>query len=179
MKEKARELTFSATNLSGEPVDTEIVYQVFKSNDRNNKTGEKVLQATTASNKKFLPEALYRLPSGSYVLRISAKDTLGRESTASQDFLLFSLDDKRPLIPTADWFYQDGEEFEGDSPATIYVGSSEKSIYLLYDVFSGNKRVESRRVQFSDSIVSFPLTYKQEYGNGVMVSVAFVKDGKL
>lgn len=179
VKEKARELTFSATNLSGEPVDTEIVYQVFKSNDRNNKTGEKVLQATTASNKKFLPEALYRLPSGSYVLRISAKDAQGRECTASQDFLLFSLDDKRPPIPTADWFYQDGEEFEGDSPATIYVGSSEKSIYLLYDVFSGNKRVESRRVQFSDSIVSFPLTYKQEYGNGVMVSVAFVKDGQL
>lgn len=39
--------------------------------------------------------------------------------------------------------------------------------------------MESRRVQFSDSIVSFPLTYKQEYGNGVMVSVAFVKDGQL
>lgn len=179
VKEKARELTFSVTNLSGEPVDTEVIYQVFKPNKSNHEPGEKVLQATVASNNKFVPEALYRLPSGSYILKISAKDAQGRECTESQGFLLFSLGDKRPPIATTDWFYQDGEKFEGDSPATIYVGSSEKNIYLLYDVFSGNKRVESRRVQFSDSIVSFPLTYKQEYGNGVMVSVAFVKDGQL
>ena len=152
---------------------------MFKPNKSNHEPGEKVLQATVASNKKFVPEALYRLPSGSYILKISAKDAQGRECTESQGFLLFSLGDKRPPIATTDWFYQDGEKFEGDSPATIYVGSSEKNIYLLYDVFSGNKRVESRRVQFSDSIVSFPLTYKQEYGNGVMVSVAFVKDGQL
>ena len=74
VKEKARELTFSVTNLSGEPVDTEVIYQVFKPNKSNHEPGEKVLQATVASNKKFVPEALYRLPSGSYILKISAKD---------------------------------------------------------------------------------------------------------
>ena len=74
VKEKARELTFSVTNLSGEPVDTEVIYQVFKPNKSNHEPGEKVLQATVASNNKFVPEALYRLPSGSYILKISAKD---------------------------------------------------------------------------------------------------------
>ena len=90
VKEKARELTFSVTNLSGEPVDTEVIYQVFKPNKSNHEPGEKVLQATVASNKKFVPEALYRLPSGSYILKISAKDAQGRECTESQGFLLFS-----------------------------------------------------------------------------------------
>lgn len=112
VKEKARELTFSVTNLSGEPVDTEVIYQVFKPNKSNHEPGEKVLQATVASNKKFVPEALYRLPSGSYILKISAKDAQGRECTESQGFLLFSLGDKRPPIATTDWFYQDGEKFE-------------------------------------------------------------------
>lgn len=77
VKEKARELTFSVTNLSGEPVDTEVIYQVFKPNKSNHEPGEKVLQATVASNNKFVPEALYRLPSGSYILKISAKDAQG------------------------------------------------------------------------------------------------------
>lgn len=132
VKEKARELTFSVTNLSGEPVDTEVIYQVFKPNKSNHEPGEKVLQATVASNNKFVPEALYRLPSGSYILKISAKDAQGRECTESQGFLLFSLGDKRPPIATTDWFYQDGEKFEGDSPATIYVGSSERiSIFFM------------------------------------------------
>lgn len=78
VKEKARELTFSVTNLSGEPVDTEVIYQVFKPNKSNHEPGEKVLQAAVASNKKFVPEALYRLPSGSYSLKISAKDAPGQ-----------------------------------------------------------------------------------------------------
>ena len=77
---------------------------MIKPNKSTHEPGEKVLQATVASNKKFVPEALYRLPSGSYILKISAKDAQGRECTESQGFLLFSLCDKRPPIATTDWF---------------------------------------------------------------------------
>ena len=65
--------------------------------------------------------------------RLSAKDTQGRECTASKNFLLFSLNDKRPPFVITDGFYQDGLEFDAASPATIYIGSSEKNVYLLYD----------------------------------------------
>lgn len=78
-----------------------------------------------------------------------------------------------------DWFYQDGLEFDAASPATIYIGSSEKNVYLLYDVFAGNKRLESKRIQLSDSVISFRFPYKKEYGDGILVSMAFVKDGRL
>ncbi|WP_455671438.1 alpha-2-macroglobulin family protein [Phocaeicola sp.] len=182
VKEKAEELTFSAMNLLGEPVDTDVVYQVYKvdqSNPLMPKEGKCVLEATARSNKGFIPKGIYALPSGSYRLKIQAKDDRGRECKAMNDFVLFSLNDKRPPIPTDIWFYQDGTEFNGSSPASIYVGSSERDVYLLYDVFAGDKRVESKRIHFSDSIVSFHFPYRAEYGNGIMVSVAFVKDGKL
>lgn len=65
------------------------------------------------------------------------------------------------------------------SPATVYIGSSEKNVYLLYDVFAGNKRLESKRIELSDSVVSFRFPYKKEYGDGILVSMAFVKDGRL
>lgn len=182
VKEKKLEIKLTAMNLSGEPVDTPVTYQVVemeKQKDGQEKEGRKVLTGTVEANKSFIPEAIYALPSGNYRLKLSAKDTQGRECTAFKNFLLFSLNDKRPPFVITDWFYQDGLEFDAASPATIYIGSSEKNVYLLYDVFAGNKRLESKRIQLSDSVVSFRFPYKKEYGDGILVSMAFVKDGRL
>lgn len=182
VKEKKLEIKLTAMNLSGEPADTLVTYQVVemeKQKDGQEKEGRKVLTGTVEANKSFIPEAIYALPSGNYRLKLSAKDTQGRECTASKNFLLFSLNDKRPPFVITDWFYQDGLEFDAASPATIYIGSSEKNVYLLYDVFAGNKRLESKRIQLSDSVISFRFPYKKEYGDGILVSMAFVKDGRL
>ena len=182
VKEKKLEIKLTAMNLSGEPVDTPVTYQVVEmeeQKDGQEKEGRKVLTGTVEANKSFVPEAIYALPSGNYRLKLSAKDTQGRECTASKNFLLFSLNDKRPPFVITDWFYQDGLEFDAASPATVYIGSSEKNVYLLYDVFAGNKRLESKRIQLSDSVISFRFPYKKEYGDGILVSMAFVKDGRL
>ena len=182
VKEKKLEIKLTAMNLSGEPVDTPVTYQVVEmeeQKDGQEKEGRKVLTGTVEANKSFVPEAIYALPSGNYRLKLSAKDTQGRECTASKKFLLFSLNDKRPPFVITDWFYQDGLEFDAASPATVYIGSSEKNVYLLYDVFAGNKRLESKRIELSDSVVSFRFPYKKEYGDGILVSMAFVKDGRL
>ena len=182
VKEKKLEIKLQAMNLSGEPVDTPVTYQVVEmeeQKDGQEKEGRKVLTGTVEANKSFVPEAIYALPSGNYRLKLSAKDTQGRECTASKNFLLFSLNDKRPPFVITDWFYQDGLEFDAASPATVYIGSSEKNVYLLYDVFAGNKRLESKRIELSDSVVSFRFPYKKEYGDGILVSMAFVKDGRL
>ncbi len=182
VKEKKLEIKLTAMNLSGEPVDTPVTYQVVEmeeQKDGQEKEGRKVLIGTVEANKSFVPEAIYALPSGNYRLKLSAKDTQGRECTASKNFLLFSLNDKRPPFVITDWFYQDGLEFDAASPATVYIGSSEKNVYLLYDVFAGNKRLESKRIELSDSVVSFRFPYKKEYGDGILVSMAFVKDGRL
>ena len=182
VKEKKLEIKLTAMNLSGEPVDTPVTYQVVEmeeQKDGQEKEGRKVLTGTVEANKSFVPEAIYALPSGNYRLKLSAKDTQGRECTASKNFLLFSLNDKRPPFVITDWFYQDGLEFDAASPATIYLGCSERNVYLLYDVFEGNKSLESKRIQLSDSVVSFRFPYKKEYGDGILVSMAFVKDGRL
>ena len=182
VKEKKLEIKLTAMNLSGEPVDTPVTYQVVEmeeQKDGQEKEGRKVLTGTVEANKSFVPEAIYALPSGNYRLKLSAKDTQGRECTASKNFLLFSLNDKRPPFVITDWFYQDGLEFDAATPATVYIGSSEKNVYLLYDVFAGNKRLESKRIELSDSVVSFRFPYKKEYGDGILVSMAFVKDGRL
>lgn len=183
VKEKRTEMKMTAVNLSNQPVDVLVAYRVVeldKRDDGTEKEGREVLAATTLANRSFVPETIYSLPSGSYRLKASARDAQGRECMTEKDFVLFSLADKRPPVLTTDWFYQDGgEETDGRFPTTIYMGSSEKNVCLFYDVFAGNKRLESRQIQLSDSVVAFRFPYKEEYGDGILVSLAFVKRGKL
>ncbi len=173
IKEKTVQPQLTALNLSGEPMPVQITCQVVEQD-----SDKKVWEGITTANTTLPAEAINALPSGKYRLLLSAKDEQGRECTAEQDFLLFSLEDKRPPFTTTDWFYQDGSEFDAASPATLYIGSSEKDVYLLYDVFAGNKHLESRRIQFTDSVLSFRFPYKPEYGEGIRVCFAFVKNGQ-
>ncbi len=174
VKEKSVNLQLTAVNLSGEPMDVQIAYQITEPNSDKN-----VLEGVATANTNLSVEAINALPSGKYRLLLSVKDEQGRECKAEEEFLLFSLNDQHPPFATPDWFYQDGREFDAASPATLYIGSSEKDVYLLYDVFAGNKRLESRRIQFTDSVLTFRFPYKQEYGDGIRVCFAFVKNGQL
>ncbi len=178
MKGTQTDLRFTATNLFGQPVNTPIAYQVMQTymrTDGQTEEGKPVWEGTISANQKVAAEAIHSLPSGSYRLKISATDTQGRKCTASQDFILFSAKDSRPPVTTTDWFYTDGTEF----PATLYIGSSDTNVYLFYDVFAGKKRLNSKRITLSDSILSFHFPYREEYGDGVWVSFAFVKGGQL
>ena len=182
VKEKKEEMEWKANNLSGEAVAAEISYRIVeieKQEDEKMKESKTLLTGTVKANEKFVPEFIYGLPSGNYRLKLSAKDVQGRECTTSQDFVLFSREDKRPPMVTEDWFYQDGKEFDPESPAILYIGSSAKDVYMFYDVFAGVKRLESKRIEFSDSVLSFRFPYKEEYGEGITVSLAFVKNGRL
>ena len=110
---------------------------------------------------------------------VSVLDERGRRCSVRHDFTLFSLADRRPPIHTPEWFYQDGKEFEGDRPVHLYVGSSEKDVYLFYDVFCGDKRIESKRMILDNEIRRFTYSYKLEYGNGITVRFVFMREGKL
>ena len=57
-----------------------------------------------------------------------------------QDFIVFSLDDKRPVIETHDWFYLSGNQFPRDWRSYLYAGSSsDENQYVVYSIFSGDK----------------------------------------
>lgn len=105
----------------------------------------------------------------------------GREEPVrrNQDFILFSLADAHLPAYSPEWFYQDGAELDARHPVNLYVGSSEKEVYLLYDVFCGDKRIESERMILNNEIRKFTYLYKPEYGDGITVNFAFMREGKL
>lgn len=113
------------------------------------------------------------LASGRYHLTaICESDTL------EQDFIVFSLDDSVPCTDTRDWFYVSSESFPRDgSPVTVQVGSSDEDVHIVYTIISGDKTIESGSVDKSNGLINRKLTYKEEYGNGLMLNFAWVKDG--
>ena len=120
------------------------------------------------------PIDLPKLASGRYTL-----EAICGEDTVKQAFTVFSLDDKRPAYETDCWFYQSDYRFPNDgTPVTIQVGSSAKDVHIVYSVISGNRVIESGAVDRSNELINRKWTYKEEYGNGLLLTFAWVKKGK-
>ena len=172
VKEQPKKLTIQVTNLMNNPIKMEVDYQVMSQ-------GKLVLQGKAASNKEFVPEAIYALPSGSYELKAVVTDEAGKKNEQTINFVLLSLNDKRLPEGVDNWCYQSSDEFEADGTATIYFGSKEKDVYLFYDVMWGNNQMERKRISFSDSILIFRYTYQEAYGDGLRCNFAYLKNGEL
>lgn len=101
--------------------------------------------------------------------------------TLSQSFVIFSMDDKRPVISTPDWYYLSSDRFSSEKGKPVYVqfGSSKRDSYAYYALFSGDKVLESGAVKIDSSLVTRQFEYKEEYGDGVCLSLAWVRDGVL
>ena len=125
----------------------------------------KTQQPVTIANK---------LKSGKHSLEaICQGDTLKR------DFVVFSLSDTTPATETDDWFYQSANQFPNDGkPVTIQVGSSAADVHIVYSIFAGDKVIESGAVSRSNQLINRKFTYKEEYGNGLLLTYAWVKQGK-
>ncbi len=102
------------------------------------------------------------------------------EDTVKREFVVFSLDDKRPAIETDDWFYVSAEQFADDTtPVTVQVGSSAKDVHLIYNMVAGDQLLESGAVSRSNELLNRKFTYREAYGNGLTLSFAWVKNGQV
>ena len=176
VKEQPKELAISVANLKGVPVDAEVEGKVYPLLE-DNKLGRCVWQGKMVANRSIVPEALYALSSGRYQLQVSVKDEAGHENGYNAEFVLFSLNDKQLPYPTEIWCYQVSDEADGTT--TVYFGSKEKDVCLFFDAYTENGKVESKRIHFSDSLLAFRYSYKEEYGTGLRLSFAFAKKGEV
>ena len=93
--------------------------------------------------------------------------------------MVFSLDDEKPAAETEDWFYQTATQFPNDgTPVTIQVGSSAPDVHIVYSIFSGKKLIEQGSVERSNQLINRKFNYKDEYENGLLLTYAWVKEGR-
>ena len=100
------------------------------------------------------------------------------EDTVTARFVVFGLNDKKPAAPTKDWFYVSHQQFPNDGkPVTLQVGSSDPDLYIFYAIYAGKKVIEKGEVRKDGELINRQFTYKEEYGNGLLLTYAWVKDG--
>lgn len=160
LAESNAQLTFHLRNAAGTELDNTVSYRIDNGKWQSLPT------------LKQLP--LPALKSGKHSLEaICADDTLRRE------FVVFSLDDKRPATETNDWFYVSDHEFPNTGkPVTVQVGSSDKNVHIIYSIVAGNRVVEKGAVDKSNALINRQFVYKEDYGNGLSLSFAWMKNGK-
>ncbi|MBE6267332.1 MAG: alpha-2-macroglobulin [Prevotella ruminicola] len=152
--------TFHVRNAAGKDMDAEVVYRIDGGEWTSVKTNNKI--------------ALAKLASGKHSIEVKYE-----EQTESKDVVVFSLDDEKPAAETDDWFYQSAGQFANDgTPVTIQVGSSDKDVHIVYSVFSGKKLIEQGSVDRNNQLINRKFTYKDEYENGLLLTYAWVKNGK-
>ena len=82
-------------------------------------------------------------------------------------------------VKTVDWLYQTVEGEGDDAPLVVYAGSSEPDLCLFYNIYSEGRRIHSERIVLNNEIRKFVYPYKEEYGDGMTVSFAFMRDDRL
>lgn len=158
-----KSFSFSYRNAAGQQIPGRVSYRIDTKKDSN------VKMKTVDVNTEI---KLDKMKSGKYYLyAVCGTDTLERE------MIVFSVDDKRPVDETHDWFYQSAKQFPSDGkPVYIQVGASDEQ-HILYTVFSGNKIIEKGVIDQNNAIKTFRYTYKPEYGDGITLTYVWVHDG--
>lgn len=161
LRDSLTTITFAYRNNAGEPIDGTVTYTI----DNNSYT----CKANTPAklDAAALASARHNL------VAVCGTDTL------TTSFVTFTLQDTKAPVETHDWFYQSAEQFPADgSPVYIQLGSTDSIQHVVYTIISGDKIIEEGRADLHNELRTRAISYKEEWGDGVTLSVAWVKNGQ-
>lgn len=161
LRDSLTTIIFAYRNNAGEPIDGTVTYTI----DNNSYT----CKANTPAklDAAALASARHNL------IAVCGTDTL------TTSFVTFTLQDSKAPVETHDWFYQSAEQFPADgSPVYIQLGSTDSIQHVVYTIISGDKIIEEGRADLHNELRTRAISYKEEWGDGVTLSVAWVKNGR-
>ena len=154
-------VTFNRSNAAGNPIAGTVRYRLDGG----------AWKTCTANTPQAVLDT--NMKSGEHRLEAICED-----DSVDVKFVIFSLDDKKPAMETKDWFYVSHSTFpDNKQPVTVQVGSSEPDLYIAYEILADGKVKEEGFIRESSSLWNKKFTYKEEYGNGLTLAFAWVKNG--
>ena len=165
LRDSLRTITFSYVNNAGVPIDGTVKYRFDDGKEFSCKANESV----------NVGKLVGALSSGKHKLTaVCGVDSL------EADIVLFTYQDRHPATETHDWFYQSTDKFPTDgSPVYIQIGSSDEQQHILYTIVAGKKLIESGCIDQSNAVNTRKFTYKDEYGDGILITYVWMKDEKV
>ncbi len=161
-RDSLKTITFIRKNVAGESIEGSVQYRFDGEAWKTAKANTPVLLDKKLAPGRHLMEA------------ICESDTL------KQSVIIFTMNDKKPVIKTRDWYYCSASQFPNDGhPVYLQVGSSDEHTTIYYTVFSGDKVIEQGHREISNEVVTRKLQYKPEFGEGITITTAWVRNGRL
>lgn len=161
-RDSLKTITFLYRNNAGENIDGDVTFYI----DNQKYTCKANMPAEISSAQ--LKSMKHRL------IAYCGNDTIDRE------FVVFTMQDKKAVVETHDWFYASADEFNADGrPVYVQLGASDSLLHVFYTVFSGDRVLENGTMTLRDELHTRQFTYKPEYGDGILLNYAWVKGGIL
>lgn len=166
--EQLPEVTLRLLNNAGQPVESVVAYSIDDAERIEVKANEKV------------DVAFNNLKKGEHTLHLYCE-----EDSVKQKFVLFSLDDKAPVIDTDDWYadnlgtYNEPVSFKEGEPVRMQIGTSRDDQTIFYAMVSAKDVIEEGSFVLSNANMNRDIYYKEEWGDGMAVRYSWVRDGKL
>lgn len=143
------------------------------------KDAKPALSGRCLTGKKIPSSTWLSVPSGRYRMTAWGTDSLGHRVESSASFTLFSKEDRHPPVYSPLFFHERRMEVTAGEKASFCVGTSFKDAWVWMDVFTGGKRVESRLLQLSDTLMCVEMPYLDSYDESVTLLFNTLKEGEL
>ena len=192
LKKDSDEFLFTprVTNEAGEKHQRDVRYKLYKlpkeSYDYEELMKQGPIEESVLKGNEAHQFATWKnLPSAIYLIQLSVvgEEELPEIQQASygRTFNLYQPSDKT-FGTFVDTFLDNQNyrlTFDSQQPATFVFGTSHPDAYVLMDVFSNDRRIETRSLKLDNELNKFDIAYKDVYGDGVTVLFTFVKEDKV
>ncbi|MDD4404270.1 MAG: alpha-2-macroglobulin family protein [Parabacteroides sp.] len=186
-KEQAR-ILITAKNLNGLPASvnggTYIIARLKEKmlsetviEPNKPEVSEQVMHESFVAGDSIGRAKLRLLPSGRYRITLKGSDAKGRSVSEQTEFILFGKGDKKPPVASHTWLVEEKTVCLPGEEAVFTFGTSHKNAYVLYEITSEKGVLSRKWLTLSDENKTFRLPYSSEFGKGVSISFAFVKEG--
>jgi uncharacterized protein YfaS (alpha-2-macroglobulin family) len=170
-------IVIAAKNLDGADIVAKGNYQLFSLLE-NDSTDRLMFSGLFESGvQKEIKEQLSKLKSGKYRLKLESEDDRGNRIEAEKDFVLYSVNDKRPPIKTNSWFIEKNTLFSPNKSAEIIFGVSER-VNLLYELWQEKTLLKREWILMNNQNLTFTFPYSESYKNGLTLILTYVKDSE-
>lgn len=144
------------------------------------KTGKEMASGSFTTKAPLSAEIFRELPSGRYRIVAKAADAAGKTVTADQDFILYGRNDKRPPVFEHTWLIPEKITCLPGEEARFVFGTSDKHTHILYEIYNADQKCLKRTyIELNDENRSFRIPFKEEDGEGFIVTFTFVKEGEM
>ncbi|MBQ6746865.1 MAG: alpha-2-macroglobulin [Bacteroidaceae bacterium] len=191
IEKQPTKLTFKPTvaNDAGEAQERDLHYRLFKM-EKEGLASEEVKEQTPVEegvlkgNEDHSFASWANLPSALYLMEMTVvgEENLPEDQQTKfvRTFSLYQTTDKSFGSFVDIFLNVNGRlTFNDQELATFLFGTSHKHAYVLMDVFSNDKRIETRTLQLDNEIKEYEFDYQERYGDGVTILFTFVKDDKV